>query len=37
MVGPVIIGLFGDKDTAIGKPSALKLWVTMFTNEAPGE
>ena len=29
--------MLGDKDTAEGNPGALKLWVTMFTNEAPGE
>ena len=29
--------VLGDKDTKEGKPSNLKLWVTMFTNEAPGE
>ena len=29
--------VLGDRDTAEGKPSSLKLWVTMFTNEAPGE
>ena len=29
--------IFGDKDTAEGKPSGLKMWVTMFTNKAPGE
>ena len=27
----------GDKDTKMSSPSALKLWYTMFTNEAPGE
>ena len=27
----------GDADTREGNPSALKLWVTMFTNKAPGE
>lgn len=29
--------IFGDKDTVMGKPSGLKMWVTMFTNKAPGE
>ena len=29
--------IIGDKDTAMSKPSSLKLWATMFTNEAPGE
>ena len=29
--------VLGDKDTKEDKPSNLKLWVTMFTNEAPGE
>ena len=29
--------ILGDKDTAEGNPSSLKLWVTMFTNKAPGE
>ena len=29
--------MLGDKDSAEGNPSALKLWITMFTNEAPGE
>ena len=28
---------FGDSPTARTKPSSLKLWITMFTNEAPGE
>ena len=28
---------FGDEDTKKANPSALKLWTTMFTNEAPGE
>ena len=28
---------FGDNPTREKKPSALKLWVTMFTNKAPGE
>ena len=28
---------FGDKPTAEKKPSIFKLWVTMFTNKAPGE
>ena len=28
---------FGDKDTETASPSILKLWVTMFTNKAPGE
>ena len=27
----------GDNDTVLSKPSAAKLWITMFTNEAPGE
>ena len=27
----------GDKETTSSKPSSLKLWKTMFTNEAPGE
>ena len=29
--------VLGDKDTKASNPSTLKLWVTMFTNEAPGE
>ena len=29
--------VLGDKDTRLGNPSSLKLWATMFTNEAPGE
>lgn len=29
--------VLGDNDTKSGDPSALKLWVTMFTNKAPGE
>ena len=29
--------IMGDKDTNEGKPSSFKLWVTMFTNKAPGE
>ena len=29
--------MFGDNDTHSGNPSMLKLWKTMFTNEAPGE
>lgn len=29
--------VLGDKDTKMGKPSMLKLWVTLFTNKAPGE
>ena len=29
--------VLGDRDTKMGKPSSLKLWVTMFTNKAPGE
>ena len=29
--------ILGDKPTANGKPSKLKLWHTMFTNKAPGE
>ena len=29
--------VLGDKDTAEGNPGALKMWVTMFTNKAPGE
>ena len=29
--------VFGDNDTAIGSPKKLKMWKTMFTNEAPGE
>ena len=28
---------FGDNATKESKPSMFKLWVTMFTNEAPGE
>ena len=28
---------FGDISTEIKNPAALKLWVTMFTNKAPGE
>ena len=27
----------GDNDTVAKKPSMAKLWITMFTNEAPGE
>ena len=29
--------VLGDKATKLGNPSSLKLWITMFTNEAPGE
>lgn len=29
--------VLGDKQTKLSNPSSLKLWVTMFTNEAPGE
>ena len=29
--------VLGDNDTEMGNPSSTKLWVTMFTNEAPGE
>lgn len=29
--------IIGDKDTVMSNPSTLKLWITMFTNEAPGE
>ena len=29
--------VLGDKETTIDNPSSFKLWVTMFTNEAPGE
>jgi para-nitrobenzyl esterase len=29
--------VLGDKETTEGNPSSLKLWVTMFTNKAPGE
>ncbi len=29
--------IMGDKDTKEANPSMLKLWVTMFTNKAPGE
>ena len=29
--------ILGDKDTKEGNPSGFKLWVTMFTNKAPGE
>ena len=29
--------VLGDKDTQMSKPSSLKLWVTLFTNKAPGE
>ena len=29
--------VLGDKETTEGTPSSLKLWVTMFTNKAPGE
>ena len=29
--------IIGDKDTEMSNPSPFKLWVTMFTNEAPGE
>ncbi len=28
---------FGDKESKMGNPNTLKLWWTMFTNEAPGE
>ena len=28
---------FGDNDTKSSRPSSLKLWATMLTNEAPGE
>jgi beta-phosphoglucomutase-like phosphatase (HAD superfamily) len=27
----------GDGETALSNPSKFKLWVTMFTNKAPGE
>ena len=27
----------GDNDTAMSKPNMAKLWITMFTNKAPGE
>lgn len=27
----------GDRDTAMSSPSSFKLWITLFTNEAPGE
>ena len=29
--------VMGDNDTTEANPSSLKLWVTMFTNKAPGE
>ena len=29
--------VLGDEDTKVSSPSMLKLWVTMFTNKAPGE
>ena len=29
--------VLGDNETTMGKPSMLRLWKTMFTNEAPGE
>ena len=29
--------VLGDADTVEDKPSMLKMWVTMFTNKAPGE
>ena len=29
--------IFGDNPTVQGKPSMAKLWLTMFTNKAPGE
>ena len=29
--------VLGDRDTAEFKPSMIKLWVTLFTNKAPGE
>jgi len=29
--------VLGDRDTAELKPSMIKLWVTLFTNKAPGE
>ena len=29
--------VLGDKDTAMGTPSSLGLWRTLFTNKAPGE
>ena len=29
--------ILGDKETKEGNPSTFKLWVTMFTNKAPGE
>lgn len=28
---------FGDSNTRLSKPSSLRLWKTMFTNDAPGE
>ena len=28
---------FGDGETSLSSPNMAKLWVTMFTNEAPGE
>ena len=28
---------FGDEESALRNPSRLKLWYTLFTNEAPGE
>lgn len=29
--------IWGDNNTKEGKPSSIRLWITMFTNEAPGE
>jgi para-nitrobenzyl esterase len=29
--------IFGDNAAVQGKPSRAKLWLTMFTNKAPGE
>ena len=29
--------VLGDEPTKEGSPSSFKLWVTMFTNKAPGE
>lgn len=29
--------ILGDNESSMSKPSALKLWVTMLTNQAPGE
>jgi hypothetical protein len=29
--------IMGNKESVEANPSALKMWVTMFTNKAPGE